>query len=186
MAKIISLADTTDLVNAVVDMVFTETDGVMEYYPEYLDVTKAYYKVFFLAPEEIGGMTIFDFYEDYINGKFNEILVNDVDIRQNEYIDKAIDEKIEFKKNQLTNPLTNSFVRFIDNVSNIAETQLKNFDGVDTNKLLDGISAMGEKFDMKEAVDMLVNTKYPADDKATKKKSTRKTKAVKLDTKEAE
>ena len=104
----------------------------------------------------------------------------------NEYIDKAIDEKIEFKKNQLTNPLTNSLVRFIDNVSNIAETQFKNFDGVDTNKLLNGISAMGEKFDMKEAVDMIVNTKYPANNKSAKKKPTRKTKAVKLDAKEAE
>lgn len=184
MAKIISLADTTTLVNAVVDMVFTEKEGVMEYYPEYLDVTKAYYKMFFLAPEEITGMTIFEFYGDYINGKFNKILTNDVDIKQNAYIDKAIDEKIEFKKNQLTNPLANSLVKLINNIANIAETQVKNFDGVDINKLLDGISTMGEKFDMKEAVDMLVNTKYPTDDKSTKKKSTKKTNAIKLDTKE--
>lgn len=160
MNKVISLNATTALVDAVVDTVFIEKDGRIDYFPEYLDVAKAYYKVFFFAPEMvIEGETIFDFYVKYINGEYNEALNNYVDVRQSKYIDKAIDKKIAFRQNQIINPFACSLTRLLNNVSSVVEKYSKYFEGVDVNKLIDGISAMGEKFDTEKAIELLIDKK---------------------------
>lgn len=167
MNRIISLSETTALVDAVVDTVFMEKDGRIDYFPEYLDVAKAYYKVFFFTPQMIiEGETIFDFYVKYINGEYNEALSNYVDARQGEYIDNAIEKKIAFRQNQIVNPFAYSLTKLLDNISAVTEIQKTNFDTVDINKLIEGISAMGEKFDMEKAIELLT------DKKASSKKTT--------------
>ncbi len=170
MNKIISLNETTALVNAVVDTVFMEKDGRIDYFPEYLDVAKAYYKVFFYVPEMlIEGETIFDFYVRYINGEYNEALNEFVDVRQSQYIDNAIDRKIAFRQNQIVNPFAYSLTKLLDNISAVTETQKTNFDNLDMKKLVDGIAAMGEKFDTEKVIELLI------DKKASTKKTTQRT-----------
>lgn len=172
MNKIISLSETTALIDAVVDTVFMERDGRIDYFPEYLEVTKAYYKIFFYYPEMIEGETIFDFYTKYINGEYNEALNNYVDVKQSQYIDNAIDRKIEFRQNQVVNPLAYSLSNLLDNISYVIENQSKNFEGADVKKLIDGISAFGEKFDTEQAIKLLTEKRTTA-----KKPTQRKTKA---------
>lgn len=172
MNKIISLSDTTALVDAVVDAVFMERDGKIDYFPEYLEVAKAYYKVFFYYPEMIEGETIFDFYIKYINGEYNDALNNYVDIKQSQYIDDAIDRKIVFRQNQVVNPLAYSLSNVLDNIAALTEIQKTNFEDVDMKKLVDGISSFGENFDTEKAIKLLTENKP-----SVKKSSQRKTKA---------
>ncbi len=159
MKKVISLNDTTALIDAVVDVVFMEKDGKIDYFPEYLDVAKAYYKIFFYYPGIIEGETIYNFYTKYINGEYDNILNNNVDIKQNRYIDNAIDEKIEFRKNQIVNPFAYSLTKLLDSISAAIEMSKTNFENVDMKKLIDGISAMGEKFDTEQAIKLLTENK---------------------------
>ncbi len=171
MNKVISLNETTALVDAVVDTVFMEKDGKIDYFPEYLEVAKAYYKVFFYAPQMIiEGETIIDFYLKYINGEYNEALNNYVDVRQGEYIDSAIEKKIAFRQNQIVNPFAYSLTKLLDNISAVTEIQKTNFKDVDMKRIVEGISAFGEKFDVEKAIELLTDKKI-SEKKTTQKKT---------------
>ena len=158
MNKILTLTDTARLVNTVVDTVFIETDGVMDFHPEYLEIAKVYYKVWYYVPEMIvDGDTISEFYEKYINGEYDETLANYVDIKQSKYIDNAIDSKIEYKKNQISNPVSTSIARLCNAVADVAESSKDNFTDVDVKKFVDGLSSLGDKFDTEKAVQMILD-----------------------------
>ena len=102
MKKTLDLREISEIVSAVSELVFVETDGVMDYHPEYLEATKAYYKVLFYMPEMIlENETIFDFYNRYLNGDFTESMNNFIDPIQSRYIDNVVDEKIDFMKKRL-------------------------------------------------------------------------------------
>ena len=183
MKKTLDLREISEIVNAVSDLVFIEKDGILDYYPEYLDVTKAYYKILYFVPEMIlENETIFDFYTRYTDGELTETLNNYVNPVQSQYIDKAIDEKIEFKKNKLTNPLADSLTRLLDNISKIAESQQQTFNEVDMNSVIKGISNISENMSAEDIAEIFVNKKYPKDEKAkATPKKTRATKAKKTD-----
>ena len=115
MRKTIELIEMSELVNAVVNTVFItdKTTGQIDYRPEYVEVVKAFFKMKFYAPDEIIGyndnienFNIEDFYIDWVNGKYIETL-NNIDVAQNNNIDKSIAEKIEYIKAQVGNPLNN-------------------------------------------------------------------------------
>ena len=115
MRKTIELIEMSELVNAVVNTVFitNKTTGQIDYRPEYVEVVKAFFKMNFYAPDEIIGyndnienFNIEDFYIDWVNGKYIETL-NNIDVAQNNNIDKSIAEKIEYIKAQVGNPLNN-------------------------------------------------------------------------------
>ena len=115
MRKTIELIEMSELVNAVVNTVFItdKVTGQIDYRPEYVEVVKAFFKMKFYAPDEIIGyndnienFNIEDFYIDWVNGKYIETL-NNIDVAQNNNIDKSIAEKIEYIKAQVGNPLNN-------------------------------------------------------------------------------
>lgn len=115
MRKTIELIEMSELVNAVVNTIFItdKTTGQIDYRPEYVEVVKAFFKMRFYAPDEIIGyndnienFNIEDFYIDWVNGKYIETL-NNIDVAQNNNIDKSIAEKIEYIKAQVGNPLNN-------------------------------------------------------------------------------
>ena len=115
MRKTIELIEMSELVNAVVNTVFItdKVTGQIDYRPEYVEVVKGFFKMKFYAPDEIIGyndnienFNIEDFYIDWVNGKYIETL-NNIDVAQNNNIDKSIAEKIEYIKAQVGNPLNN-------------------------------------------------------------------------------
>lgn len=122
MRKTIELIEMSELVNAVVNTVFItdKTTGQIDYRPEYVEVVKAFFKMRFYAPDEIIGyndntenFNIEDFYIDWVNGKYIETL-NNIDMAQNNNIDKSIAEKIEYVKAQVGNPLNNAISSLIN------------------------------------------------------------------------
>lgn len=122
MRKTIELIEMSELVNAVVNTVFItdKTTGQIDYRPEYVEVVKAFFKMRFYAPDEIIGyndnienFNIEDFYIDWVNGKYIETL-NNIDVAQNNNIDKSIIEKIEYVKAQVGNPLNNALSSLIN------------------------------------------------------------------------
>lgn len=126
MRKTIELIEMSELVNAVVKTVFItdEITGQIDYRPEYVEVVKAFFKMKFYAPDEIvdndnndtnnvDNIDIESFYTDWVNGKYIETLSN-IDMVQNNNIDKSIAEKIEYVKAQVGNPLNNALVSLIN------------------------------------------------------------------------
>ena len=122
MRKTIELIEMSELVNAVVNTVFItdKTTGQIDYRPEYVEVVKAFFKMRFYAPDEIIGyndnienFNIEDFYIDWVNGKYIETL-NNIDIAQNNNIDKSVAEKIEYVKAQVGNSLNNALSSLIN------------------------------------------------------------------------
>ena len=116
MRKTIELIEMSELVNAVVKTVFITDDvtGQIDYRPEYVEVVKAFFKMKFYAPDEIADNNdIESFYIDWVNGKYIETLSN-IDMAQNNNIDKSINEKIEYIKAQVGNPLNNALASLIN------------------------------------------------------------------------
>ena len=116
MRKTIELIEMSELVNVVVKTVFItdETTGQIDYRPEYVEVVKAFFKMKFYAPDEIADNNdIESFYIDWVNGKYIETLSN-IDMAQNNNIDKSIAEKIEYVKEQVGNPLNNALASLIN------------------------------------------------------------------------
>ena len=120
MRKTIELIEMSELVNAVVKTVFITDDvtGQIDYRPEYVEVVKAFFKMKFYAPDEIvdnndNKVDIESFYIDWVNGKYIETLSN-IDMAQNNNIDKSIAEKIEYVKAQVGNPLNNALASLIN------------------------------------------------------------------------
>ena len=116
MRKTIELIEMSELVNAVVKTVFItdETTGQIDYRPEYVEVVKAFFKMKFYAPDEIADNNdIESFYIDWVNGKYIETLSN-IGMAQNNNIDKSINEKIEYIKAQVGNPLNNALASLIN------------------------------------------------------------------------
>ena len=107
MRNTIELIEMSELVNAVVKTVFItdEITGQIDYRPEYVEVVKAFFKMKFYAPDEIAdniadnndenSVDIESFYIDWVNGKYIETL-NNIDMAQNNNIDKAICRIIEY------------------------------------------------------------------------------------------
>lgn len=165
MAKMITLMEVSMLIDEVIDSVFTEVDGVMDYTPEHLEVAKAYYKVYFFAKDKLVDMgdkdDIYSFYINYLNGGYKEVFANEIDIRQNEYIDRAIEQKIEFKQRQAINPISYALTRLINTINITVKTQGDKFKDIDVQKLTEAFSAMGDKFDMEKVIEILIDKKYP-------------------------
>ena len=183
MKKTLDLREISEIVGAVSELVFVETDGVMDYHPEYLEATKAYYKILFYMPEMIlENETIFDFYNRYLNGDFTESMNNFIDPIQNQYIDKVVDEKIDFMKKRLCNPVSDSLTKLINSVTSIINNQSNVMDGVDINKLIKGISQISENYTAEDIANIFIDKKCSTDNKG--KSSTRKAKTTKPKTAE--
>ena len=183
MKKTLDLREISEIVGAVSELVFVETDGVMDYHPEYLEATKAYYKILFYMPEMIlENETIFDFYNRYLNGDFTESMNNFIDPIQSQYIDKVIDEKIDFMKKRLCNPVSDSLTKLINSVTSIINNQSNAMNGVQMNKLIKGISQISENYTAEDIANIFIDKKYPTDNKG--ESSTRKAKTTKPKTTE--
>ena len=184
MRKTIELIEMSELVNAVVKTVFITDDvtGQIDYRPEYVEVVKAFFKMKFYAPDEVAdnndenNVDIESFYIDWVNGKYIETL-NNIDMAQNNNIDKAIDEKIEYVKAQVGNPLNNALASLINIIQdgidmftssfgNLSADDIKNV-MVQANNIVEGLD--------KNAKNVVEKTENTQKTNAQAKKSNSKT-----------
>lgn len=192
MRKTIELIEMSELVNAVVKTVFItdETTGQIDYRPEYVEVVKAFFKMKFYAPDEIvdnndeNNVDIESFYIDWVNGKYIETLSN-IDMAQNNNIDKAIDEKIEYVKAQVGNPLNNALASLINIIQdgidiftssfgNLSADDIKNV-MVQANNIVEGLDKNAKNVVKAVTENVVEKTENTQKTNAQAKKSNSKT-----------
>lgn len=128
---ILTLTDVAAIVNAIVDSVFIEHNGKIEFAAEYYEVFLAYFQIGAFYPQ-IG---VFEngvglFFMDYIDNKYHKELA---ELKYNalaKYIENAVVKKIEAKMRQIKNPLVNSLVKFVDLASVLAQKYVDDIDNV--------------------------------------------------------
>ena len=196
MRKTIELIEMSELVNAVVKTVFItdEVTGQIDYRPEYVEVVKAFFKMKFYAPDEIAdniadnndknNVDIESFYIDWVNGKYIETLSN-IDMVQNNNIDKAIDEKIEYVKAQVGNPLNNALASLINIIQdgidmftssfgNLSADDIKNI-MVQANNIVEGLDKNAKNVVKAVTENVVEKTENTQKTNAQAKKSNSKT-----------
>ena len=196
MRKTIELIEMSELVNAVVKTVFItdEVTGQIDYRPEYVEVVKAFFKMKFYAPDEIAdniadnndenNVDIESFYIDWVNGKYIETL-NNIDMAQNNNIDKAIDEKIEYVKAQVGNPLNNALASLINIIQdgidmftssfgNLSADDIKNV-MVQANNIVEGLDKNAKNVVKAVTENVVEKTENTQKTNAQAKKSNSKT-----------
>ena len=196
MRKTIELIEMSELVNAVVKTVFITDDvtGQIDYRPEYVEVVKAFFKMKFYAPDEVAdniadnndenNVDIESFYIDWVNGKYIETL-NNIDMAQNNNIDKAIDEKIEYVKAQVGNPLNNALASLINIIQdgidmftssfgNLSADDIKNV-MVQANNIVEGLDKNTKKVVKAVTENVVEKTEKTEKTNAQTKKSNSKT-----------
>ncbi len=144
----LSLADVSQIVNSVVDNCFQERNGKLEFSSEYCEVLKAYWKLSFFVPSlKITEISIFEFFEKYIAGKYDSYL-REIQLFHDKlpsYIDNAIDEKIKFKIAQIQNPLVNSLANLCEVISATVEKYSENIESTDLKKMIDDFADFTKK-----------------------------------------
>lgn len=144
-----SLADIANLVNAVVETVFVERNGTVEFAAEYYEVILAYWSIRYFYPDLVTEDTgIFAFFNDYIEGAYKKQLS---DLEYNtywKYASKAIAEKVEQKKRQLENPVVTSLTNFLNTANILAQKYVDDIDNVgaaDIKSFLNDFGKLAEK-----------------------------------------
>lgn len=106
----ISFADMAVTIDRIVNSVFVEVDGKVDYRPEYLKTASEFYKILAFCPEAIaedefenGLMSMNDFFENIESGKYVTELGEIKDHPQCLEIDEYVEKKIAFKLSQMAN-----------------------------------------------------------------------------------
>ena len=133
---VLSLLNLSKLVDTVVDSVFVERDGRLEFAAELYEVLLAYMEVGAFYPNTGVLENSLDlFFIDYINGKYYKELGELKHNRVAQYIENAVTKKVEARMRQIENPLINSLVKFVDIVSVLAQKYVDDIDNVGTSDI---------------------------------------------------
>lgn len=145
MRKYITLPELQLLVDTVVKTVFVYNANTneVEYKAEYVPVVTAFYKMKFYAPDDLLTEDINTFYLDWINNKYFEAF-NEIDIVQNESIDKAVAEHIEFRKAKEENLLNNALANLINVVQDGIDLFQNQFSDIKSDDIKNLISQVGK------------------------------------------
>ena len=127
----LTLGDVAEIVNAIVDSVFVERNGKIEFAVEYYEVLLAYFQIGAFYPET----GVFDdgiglFFMNYIDDKYYRELDALDHNNLAKYIKNAVVKKIEAKMRQIENPLVNSLVKFVDVATVLAGKYIDDIDNV--------------------------------------------------------
>lgn len=133
---VLSLFDLSKIVNAVVDSVFIERDGRLEFAAELYEVLLAYMKIGAFYPQTGVFENSLDlFFIDYIDNKYHketsELEFNPLA----KYIDNAVKHKVDARMRQIENPLINSLVKFVDIASALSQKYVDDIDNVGTSDI---------------------------------------------------
>lgn len=131
-----SLFDVSKIVDTVVDSVFVERNGNIEFAAELYEVLLAYLEIGAFYPQTGVLENSLDlFFIDYIDGKyyreFGELKLN----RLAQYIDNAVKQKVEARMRQIENPLVNSLTKLVDVATVLAQKYVDDIDNVGTSDI---------------------------------------------------
>ncbi len=134
---VIGLPDVMKIVNSVVDNCFHENNGVTNFNSEYYEVLKAYWKLSYFFPSlKVIKLSIFEFFDVYIAGKYDGYLDEIADNRLSLYIDGAIDKKIKFKISQIQNPIIPVLTNLLNTVNSTIEKYSENIESADLKNMI--------------------------------------------------
>ncbi len=133
---VLSLFDLSKIVNAVVDSVFIERDGRLEFAAELYEVLLAYMKIGAFYPQTGVFENSLDlFFIDYIDNKYHKE-ISELEFNPlAKYIDNAVKHKVDARMRQIENPLINSLVKFVDIASALSQKYVDDIDNVGTSDI---------------------------------------------------
>lgn len=168
-----SLLDISKIVNTVVDSVFTERNGNIEFSAEYYEVLLAYLKVGAFYPHTGVLENSLDlFFIDYIDGKYYRELNELKDSRLAQYIDNAVKQKIEARMRQVENPLIDSMKKFVDVATVLAQKYVDDIDNVgasDIKGFFQSFANFTKNTNTKTVTDAVIKLHQAEDEKNTKR-----------------
>lgn len=155
-----SLLGLSQIVNAVVDSVFIERNGNIEFAAEWYEVTLAYLEIGAFYPQTGVLENNLDlFFIDYIDGKYYRELAELKLNRLAQYIDNAVKQKVEARMRQIENPLINSLVKFVDIASVLAQKYVDDIDNVgaaDIQKFIKDFGSLTKKTNPQTVTDAVI------------------------------
>lgn len=178
----LSLLSLTTIVNTVVDSVFVERNGNIEFAAELYEVLLAYLEIGAFYPQTGVLENSLDlFFIDYIDNKYyrelGELKLN----RLAQYIDNAVKQKVEAKMRQIENPLINSLVKFVDIASVLAKKYVDDIDNVgaaDIQKFIGDFGSLVKKTNPQTVTDYVLKMNKKEETVAPKKQGGRGKKSV--------
>lgn len=145
----LSLFDLSKIVNTVVDSVFVERNGNIEFAAELYEVLLAYMEIGAFYPNTGVFENSLDlFFIDYIDGKYHKELGKLKYNRLAQYIDNAVKQKVDAKMRQIENPLINSIVEFVNVATVLAQKYVDDIDNVgaaDIQKFIKDFGSLAKK-----------------------------------------
>lgn len=155
-----SLLGLSQIVNTVVDSVFIERNGNIEFAAEWYEVTLAYLEIGAFYPQTGVLENSLDlFFIDYIDGKYYRELAELKLNRLAQYIDNAVKQKVEARMRQIENPLINSLVKFVDIASVLAQKYVDDIDNVgaaDIQKFIKDFGSLAKKTNPQTVTDAVI------------------------------
>lgn len=135
----LSLRDVSVIVDTVINSVFVDVNGKTEYSAEIAAILIPYLEIGAFYPEtevfKDSEDSLEIFFADYIDGKYDDKLNKIKNSRLAIFIEDAINKRIEYKLKQIENPLIDSVINLVDNISAIANTYAKDIDNVGTSDI---------------------------------------------------
>lgn len=156
----LTLTDVAEIVNAVVDLVFIERNGKIEFAAEYYEVLLAYFQIGAFYPSTgvlDNGVGLF--FMDYIDNKYHKELG---ELKYNnlaKYIENAVTKKIEAKMRQIENPLINSLTKLVDTANILAQKYVDDIDNVgssDIKKFIEDFADFAKKTNTDTITDAVI------------------------------
>lgn len=177
-----SLLGLSQIVNTVVDSVFIERNGNIEFAAEWYEVTLAYLEIGAFYPQTGVLENSLDlFFIDYIDGKYYRELAELKLNRLAQYIDNAVKQKVEARMRQIENPLINSLVKFVDIASVLAQKYVDDIDNVgaaDIQKFIKDFGSLTKKTNPQTVTDAVIKMHRAEMASAPKKQGGRAKKAA--------
>lgn len=158
-----SLNDVSVIVNTIVDSLFVERNGRLEYAAEIYEVLLAYMEIGAFFPNTKvfeDGLGVF--FINYIDGKYYNQIGK---LKYNtlaQYIENAVKRKIEARMKQIENPLFNSLERLIDAAGVVMQNYADNINNVGTDdikRFIEDFAGFTKKTNPKTVADEIVKTR---------------------------
>lgn len=186
-----TLVDLSKIVNTVVDSVFVDRNGNIEFAAELYEVLLAYLEIGAFYPHTGVLENSLDlFFIDYIDGKYHKELGELKYNRLAQYIDNAVKQKIEARMRQIENPLISSMVEFVDVATVLAQKYVDDIDNIgtaDIQKFIKDFGSLAKKTNPQTVTEAVIkmhraeNTKDSETNRDTKQtKPTTKKQSTKL------
>lgn len=157
-----SLFNLSKIVDTVVDSVFVERNGNIEFAAELYEVLLAYLEIGAFYPHTGVLENSLDlFFIDYIDGKYHKELGELKYNRLAQYIDNAVKQKVEARMRQIENPLINSMVKFVEVATVLAQEYVDDIDNVgaaDIQKFIKDFGSLTKKTNPQTLTDAVIKT----------------------------